>query len=339
MIRIWAAALVLAVTALLPAPCAAAGSAVVVMYHRFGEDKFPSTNIRLEQFEAHLEELRTGGFNVLPVPAIVDAIRKGDALPDRAVGITIDDGYLSIYTEAWPRLKQAGFPFTVFIATAPVDSRLSGFMSWDQIRELRDGGVTIGAHTATHNHMPEHDDARNERELTVSNRRFEAELGTVPALFAYPFGEGGTRVEKLVRAAGYRAAFGQQSGAVHGSQNRFRLPRFALNERYGEMSRFRLLINSLPVPVADFTPGDTVIGKNNPPAVGFTVAEGLGPLSRLGCFASTEGRLDIQRLGPRRVELRLARPLPGGRSRINCTMPADQGRWRWLGIQFVVPRR
>ena len=339
MIRVWIAALVLAVTALLPAPAAAAGSAVIVMYHRFGEDKFPSTNIRLEQFEAHLEELRAGGFNVLPVPAIIDAVQKGEALPDRAVGITIDDGYLSIYTEAWPRLKRAGFPFTVFIATAPIDHRLPGFMSWDQIRELRDSGVTIGAHTATHNHMPEHDDARNGRELTVSNQRFEAELGKVPALFAYPFGEGGTRVEKLVRAAGYRAAFGQQSGAVHRSQNLFRLPRFALNERYGEMSRFRLLINSLPVPVADITPSDTVIGENNPPAVGFTVAEELGSLSRLGCFASTEGRLDIQQLGPRRVELRLSRPLPSGRSRINCTMPADQGRWRWLGIQFVVPRR
>src|SRR3546814_11202788 len=100
-----------------PAPAAGADSAVIMMYHRFGEGAFPATNIRLDQFEDHLEELKTGGYSVLPVTDIVAAIRDGRELPDRTVGLTMDDGYLSIYTEAWPRLRAAGFPFTVFFAT------------------------------------------------------------------------------------------------------------------------------------------------------------------------------------------------------------------------------
>ncbi len=76
-----------------PPPASAADSAVLVMYHRFGEDDIPLTNTRLEQFEAHLNELKTGGYTVLPVPEIVAALKAGKPLPDRTVGITIDDAY------------------------------------------------------------------------------------------------------------------------------------------------------------------------------------------------------------------------------------------------------
>ena len=118
-------------------PAAAAGDGgVVLMYHRFGESDLPSTNIRLEQFEAHLAELQSGGYTVMPLDDMVRAWRAGTPLPDRAVAITIDDAFRSIYTHAWPRLRAAGFPFTVFVATDPVDQRNPNYMTWDQLREL-----------------------------------------------------------------------------------------------------------------------------------------------------------------------------------------------------------
>ena len=87
------------------APTWAAGdSAVVFMYHRFGEGGIPSTNIRIEQFEAHLAEIATGKFTVLALPNVVAALRERAPLPDRAIALTIDDAFLSVYTEAWPRL-------------------------------------------------------------------------------------------------------------------------------------------------------------------------------------------------------------------------------------------
>jgi peptidoglycan/xylan/chitin deacetylase (PgdA/CDA1 family) len=188
----------------LPNPAQAADSAVILMYHRFGETNFPSTNIRLEQFEAHLKELESGPYTVLPVPEIVDAVREGRPLPDRTIGITMDDGYLSIYTEAFQRLQDAGFPFTVFISTNPVDRKFGGFMNWNQIREMRDAGVTIGAHTSTHLHMAASTVRRNREDLTESSTRLKEELGAIPALFAYPFGEASSEIQNLVREQGHQ---------------------------------------------------------------------------------------------------------------------------------------
>ena len=124
-------------------PVMASDSAVVLMYHRFGETAHPSTNIRIKQFEAHLEELSREKYTVLPLPKIIAKLRTRQPLPNRTVGISIDDAFLSAYREAFPRLQEAGLPFTLFVATAPVDRNLSGFMDWDQIRKLRDAGVTI----------------------------------------------------------------------------------------------------------------------------------------------------------------------------------------------------
>ena len=125
------------------APAQAAEQAVVVMYHRFGETEYPSTNIRLEQFDAHLAELTSGKYTVLPLPEIVAALKAGKSLPDRTVGISIDDAYASVYDVAWPRLKKAGLPFTVFVSTEPVDRKLRGLMTWDQIRELKAAGIAV----------------------------------------------------------------------------------------------------------------------------------------------------------------------------------------------------
>jgi len=321
---------------LAPAAAVAADSAVIIMYHRFGESEYPSTNITVKQFESHIAELQKGAYTVLPVPDIIDALRAGRRLPDRTVGLTIDDAYLSVYRIAWPRLKTAGMPFTLFIATDPIDRGLAGFMNWDQIRELAAGGVTIGSQTATHPHMPRSGAARNQTELEKSNARFSKELGKPPLLFAYPYGEASLVVAGLVRKTGFTAAFGQHSGVMNRTDDFFYLPRFAMNENYGSLQRFRLAANALPLPVTDFTPPDPTIADENPPAIGFSIVGNVKGLQRLACYASHEGKVRLERLVDTRIEVRLNKALPKGRTRLNCTMPADGGRWRWLGRQFYV---
>jgi len=317
------------------APALAAESAVVLMYHRFGESDFPSTNIRLEQFEAHIAELKSGAYTVLPLPEVVAALTQGRELQDRTVAITIDDAYASIYTEAWPRLKAAGLPFTVFVTTDPVDRDFAGIMTWENIRELRDGGVTIGHHTASHLHMAASAKDRNAEDVGRASARFLTELGEVPTLFAYPYGEASDSVFDVVREEGFTAAFGQHSGASHHASDPLYMPRFALNENYGDLDRFRLVANSLPIPAADIVPADPTLGVN-PPLFGFTADAGIGSLAQLACYASGQGQARVEVLG-QRVEVRLADAFAPGRARINCTMPAGGGRWRWFGMQFYVP--
>jgi peptidoglycan/xylan/chitin deacetylase (PgdA/CDA1 family) len=313
--------------------------ASVIMYHRFGENTYPATNIRIDQFEAHLAELATGGYTVLPLPDIVAKLRTGGDLPDRTLAITIDDAYASVYQQAWPRLRAAGLPFTLFVATDPIDHGLAGYMTWDQLRELAEAGVTIGSQTASHPHMPNQNRARNEAEIGKSNRRFRTELGATPETFAYPYGEYGSEVKDIVSQSGFLAAFGQHSGVAYAGSDPFSWPRFAMNETYGSLSRFRLAVNALPLKIADRTPADTFLTGQNPPLFGFTVTDDLPNLQQLACFASNQsGPATLERLGERRIEVRLEGAFQPGRGRINCTLPGPNKRWRWFGTQFYIPR-
>lgn len=311
--------------------------AAILMYHRFGEDSLPSTSVRLEQFEAHLAELTSGKYRVMALPEILARLRSGGQLPEHAVAITVDDAALSVYREAWPRLKAAGLPVTIFVSTEPLDYGLPSYMSWDQLRELAaDPLVTVGNHGHSHAHMTWLSAAQQRADIDKAAARFEAELGAAPEIFAYPYGEMSLALRETVAEAGFTAAFGQHSGALGEVSDRFALPRFPLNEAYGDMERFRLVANALPLPVDGITPADMSVrsAAQNPPNFGFTVADGLGNLGGLNCFASA-GAPEMTHLG-QRIELRFAAPLPAGRVRINCTLRDDSGRWRWFGTQFVV---
>jgi len=330
-------------TAQQPAASARAASpdngAVVLMYHRFGEDALPSTSVRLAQFEAHIAELTSGRYQVMALPDIVARLNAGETLPEHAVAITIDDAVLSVYREAWPRLKAANLPFTLFVSTEPLDLGLSGYLSWDQLRELAaDPLVTVGNHGHGHAHMAWLDPAGQRADIEKAAARFRAELGQAPSLFAYPYGEMSLALRQTAIEAGFTAAFGQHSGAAGEYADRFALPRFPLNENYGDLERFRLVANAMPLPVDGMTPADMAIALPgaNPPNFGFTVAAPVGNLDSLRCFASA-GEAETLRLD-QRIELRFAAALPAGRVRVNCTLPAAGGRWRWFGTQFVVAR-
>jgi peptidoglycan/xylan/chitin deacetylase (PgdA/CDA1 family) len=312
-------------------------SAVVVMYHRFGESQFPTTSIRLDQFEQHIALLEQEGARVLPLRQIVDRLAAGESLPDRAVAITVDDAYRSVKTHAWPRLKAAGLPLTMFVATDGVDAGGGDLLTWDEIRALAADGVDIGHHGAAHAHLVGLSPADVVRDLDRASARFEAELGKVPDLFAYPYGEVSLAVREAVRAYGFRAAFGQQSGPVHAGSDFHNLPRFALNERYGDADRFGLAIATLPIPARDVTPQELLLDDaHNPPRYGFTLAGRVGNIDLLKCYASHIGEVAVDRLGDNRIEVRFDTPFPPGRGRINCTVPAPGGGWRWIGAQFTI---
>lgn len=320
-------------------------SAVVLMYHRFGDDRYPSTNIRMDQFKAHLEELARDKYTVLPLEVIIAHQKSGIALPDRTIGITMDDGYKSIYDNAWPLLKQAGLPFTVFVSTDAIDQGLEDMMSWDQLRDLAANGVTIAAHTGSHLHMPNHTEFRRLKDVQRSARRIKEELGEVSPLFAYPYGEASLAIKQQIKDAGFQVAFGQHSGAFGPDDDRYYLPRFSLNERFGDMGRFITAVNALPLPVTDITPEDMFFGpgsdNSNPPAIGFTMTKNLTRISELSCFLSHEGKARVESIGDVRFEVRVETPFTRGRTRLNCTLPGageNSGRWHWFGLIYYLPR-
>ena len=312
------------------------GGAVIFSYSRFGDERFPGASIRLDQFDDHLDELKDGDYTVLPLPKVVEALRTGAPLPDRTVAITIDEATESVYRDAWPRLKAAGLPFTLFVATDAVDSGLSGSMTWAEVRELWKGGVTIGALSASPQPMAGRSPQEIQSDLERMRERFKAELGFVPQLFAYPHGEYSLAVRNQIEQAGFRAAFGQQSGVAYSGADPFALPRFVMNDAFGSSDRFEMAADALPLPASDITPADPVLSRN-PPLLGFTVPETIGNLDQLACFVTGQGRAAFERLGSNRIEVRIADAFPPGRARVNCTLPAEDDRWRWFGVQFFIP--
>lgn len=320
-------------------PVLAADWASVMMYHRFGDGRYPHTNIKIEQFQEHLNELKTGGYTVLPLGQIIAYLESGKSLPDRTVAITIDDAYLSVYEQAWPLLKEAKFPFTVFVSTDSVGSKPTDFMSWDQLKEISENGGYIGHHGRSHAHLPALAPDAVRAEIKSASDRFQEKLGFVPAIFAYPYGEYGTDVKKIIAEAGFKAAFGQQSGVAYAGFDKYALPRFAMNENYGGIGRLRLAANALPLRVKHIMPSDNVL-ERNPPAFGFSVAEPYTNLHQLSCYASNQsgGAVPIQRVGASRIEVRLDQAFSPGRGRINCTLPGPEGRFRWFGSLFYIPK-
>ena len=309
--------------------------ASIIMYHRFGDSRYPSTNIKKKQFINHINELLKPKYNIISIEKALLAINNIKFVKDRSVVITIDDAYSSVYNYAWPIFKKHNLPFTLFVSTDVIDNKTPGYMNWEQIRTLRDHGVTIGSQTKSHPHMFKLSKEKIIEELSISNKRFIDEIGSSPKFFAYPYGEYDLRVIEEVKLHGFVAAFGQHSGVAHKSLGMYELPRFAMNEKYGDMERFLLAVNALPIPVSDLSPKNPVISRN-PPSYGFTLSDKIEPKNAIRCFANKGLKANTKRLGKNRIEIRLSGPFSKGRGRINCTMAANENRWRWLGRQFII---
>ena len=105
---------------------------ISLMYHRFEENKYPSTNIKIEDFKSHLEILSKSNIKLINPKDFEKEISKNKK--QRKLLLTIDDGFLSFYNNAWPLLKKNKIPFILFVSTREVGS--SNYMSWNQIKEI-----------------------------------------------------------------------------------------------------------------------------------------------------------------------------------------------------------
>ena len=316
------------------AQAGAAESAVVLVYQRFGEDGNPDNSVKLAEFDAHIAELTNGRYNVVALPEILAAIERGERLSNRTVAITIDDTFRSVYDEAWPRLKKAGLPFTLFVTTDPSDLDAPAYMTWDEIRELRDAGVTIGAHTASHMLVSASTTDELRGDIERSFESFQRELGERPTIFSWPKGEMSAAAGDMLAELGFQAAFGYHSGSVNSLADRMQMPRFPMVGNYAQASEFRMRVNTLALPLTNVEPADAMLTGAAPAKFAFTIDPTAGRIRGFHCFHSSLGQLDLREIGDRRYEAALDVSSLSGSWRINCTMPTGGKRFRWWGMQY-----
>ena len=311
-------------------------SAVVFMYHKFGVSKYPSTSVTINQFDAHLKEFSKSKYSVEPIEFIIDTIINDGDLPINTIGISIDDADKSFYEVGWPKFKEMGLPVTLFVNTSTIHENNKNYLNWDQIRELVDEGVSIGAHSHNHYHMADLSIDEIRDEIEISNNIFLKELGSIPPLFAFPYGEAKEEIINLLKEYKFKVAFGQHSGVINETSNLYYLPRFSLNERYAEIDRVKFAANAKGLGIYDFIPSDPTISEN-PPYIGFSLLdEKLVP--SIDCFVfDSKGQVEKELFKfNERIEIRLKRKLTEGRSRINCTAKGSDNQWRWFGHQFYL---
>lgn len=159
---------------------------ITIMYHRFEENKYPSTNIRIKDFKEHISLIKKDGIKFVNPSNFEKELNNNKN--ERKILITIDDGYQSFYDNAWPILKENKIPFILFVSTREVGKK--GYMSWKNIREIEKYDfVEIGNHSHTHDYLIDFEEQIIKNDLVTSINIFKKELGKNSIFFSYPFGE------------------------------------------------------------------------------------------------------------------------------------------------------
>lgn len=324
-----------------------ASQANMFVYHRFGDARYPSTNVAVEVFARQLELLRAKNYIVLSVGDVVERLAKGTPLPERCAVLTVDDGYESFLTGAMPLLRRYGYPVSLFVSTDSVGA--PGYLTWDQLRTLRDEGVEIGNHSASHPYLLDRQKGEDEAawlariraDIDRASAALQRELGGMSRIFAYPYGEYSPVVAEVVRSLGFVGAVAQHSGVVEGGSDLFALPRFPMGGAYATVPGFQEKLAMRPLKLKVVSPQSPVIGEKNPPELLLEIDDDEADLKSLRCFVDGREEGDLKPVSghPGRYRMTAGAPLEGRRSRYTLTAPGRTGGWHWFSQLWVLPRR
>ena len=239
------------------------GNVTIFIYHRFGDSRYPTTNVGVDRFREQMAYLKNHDYHVIPISLVVNALKNGRSIPEKTAVITIDDGYLSVYNDAWPILKSFGYPFTIFLNVEAINRKYKDFVSWDQVRELASAGVDIQDHTYSHHRLADRPEGMDDAayrawiaaDLAKGSEILLKELGYRPRCLALPYGEYNNIVMEEAKAHGYEAVFTQDPGSVSKQTDLFMIPREPiLGNDWASMSHFKSVLERVDLPIVDMTP-------------------------------------------------------------------------------------
>lgn len=288
-----------------PEPINTSAEVSILGYHRFENPPKDSLAISTKMFREQMQALKDAGVEVIPMADYL-AWRRGEKnIPARSAVITMDDGYVSCYTEAWPVLKEFGYPFTMYVYTDYISAGGKS-ITWEQLAEMRDAGVDIGSHSISHDNMVRPKRAKGVpydewlwKELKESKDTLENKLGIQVLTFAYPFGVHDEGVMQKGLEAGYEAMF-----TVNGQKGRHDAPAAAIGRYIVQSDKAFTFTNALKT---SGTTGGVVVqsggGAVSPgimtrPAAGEVIGN---PFPRIEADLTSFGKLD-----PKSVEMRIS---------------------------------
>lgn len=239
------------------------GNLTIFIYHHFGDNRYPTTNVGMADFVAQMRYLAENKYHVIPLGEAVRLVREKQPIPQKSAVITIDDGYKSIYSKAWPVLKSFGFPFTVFLYAEGIEKGYSNYLSWEQILEMQGAGVDFQDHSYSHYRLadwPKGMAAQEYRrwireDLGHGFKILGERLGRKPRYFAIPYGEYNSIVLEEAKGAGYEAVFSQDPGPVSNDTDIFCIPREPiLGKEWASLPHFISILSRADLPISEMVP-------------------------------------------------------------------------------------
>lgn len=192
----------------------------ILTYHRFAENCSSPLCMPSRTFDRQMRYLKENGYHVITAEELLAFLEYRQGLPQKSVLITMDDGYRSVYSIAYPILDKYGFKATLFVYTSFVGvSKMA--ITWNQLKEMKANGFTIGSHTIYHSDLTQLKQeeteqahlARVKEELYGSKKIIDQKLGQDTYFLAYPFGYYDQRSIQMARHAGYKIAMSVKRGS------------------------------------------------------------------------------------------------------------------------------
>ena len=191
----------------------------ILVYHTFAESCKSSLCLPKQVFDKQMAYLKDRGYHVIPLSDLIGFLEFRTALPEKAVVITIDDGYRSVYDIAFPILKKYGFTATLFVYMDFIGIPGSS-VTWEQLKEMKENGFEVGSHTLSHCNLTKMQEdeteqaylERIEKELVSSKRITDEKLHQDTISLAFPYGAYNQKVLDLCEKAGYRLCLSVKRG-------------------------------------------------------------------------------------------------------------------------------
>ncbi|MDR1460874.1 MAG: polysaccharide deacetylase family protein [Campylobacteraceae bacterium] len=198
-----------------------------LIYHRFNDDRYPSTNTANSELKRQFAYLRDNNYTVVPLKAIADKLNANESVPDKWVAITIDDGYKS-FLNALEIFREFEYPFSIFVYAQATEQKYPDFMTWEELKSLEEFNGSLEFHSYAHPHSTRLDKKTLKSDFKKGLELFKSRVGHMPDFYSYPYGEFDENVKNIAKEFEFKAIFNQNNGAVGSISDVYNLDRLAV---------------------------------------------------------------------------------------------------------------
>ncbi len=304
------------------------------VYHRFGDSRYPTTNVSVKDFESHLNWLTKHDFTFLNFSDAISYLQSDEPARKIAV-ITIDDGYKSFFKNGLPLLKKYKLPATLFINTETIDG--GDYMGWPELKTAMNDNIEIGNHTHSHDYFLNKPTATRYKafkdEIELSQSIIEKNIDFTPTVFSYPYGEFDVEMKNIAKQVGFKAAAAQNSGVIYAGTDLFMCPRFPMSEAYSGLDKFIEKASAKALKIVKRSPENPYLPADKKPILTLTIDIADLRLDQVQCFVQG-GKCSFKIIekssDKATITFQSVAPINGRRRTLyTITVPDKKGVWHW----------